>query len=77
MVARPLSAQVGLGLVPMRVEFPATPGRPFAGSLALSNGATAKVRVRVELLDLYVDDTMTRNSSRRRQLRLSILAAPG
>src|SRR5690349_24531848 len=54
-----LNAQVGLGLVPMRVEFPAYPGRPYAGSLALSNSSTAKARVRVELLDLYVDETMT------------------
>jgi hypothetical protein len=54
-----LAAQVGLGLVPMRVEFPATPGRPYSSALTLSNGSTAKVRVRTELLDLYIDESMT------------------
>jgi hypothetical protein len=54
-----LAAQVGLGLVPMRVEFPATPGRPYSNALTLSNGSTAKVRVRTELLDLYIDESMT------------------
>jgi hypothetical protein len=43
----------------MRVEFPAVAGRPYSGTLALSNSATVKVRVRVELLDFYVDDSMT------------------
>jgi hypothetical protein len=43
----------------MRVEFPAVPGRPFSGSLILSNGGTATSRVRTEMLDLYVDETTT------------------
>lgn len=58
-MAWPLAAQVNLGLAPMRVEFPAVPGRSFSGALALSNSETAKARVRVELLDLYVDENMT------------------
>jgi hypothetical protein len=57
--ARPVAAQVDLGLAPMRVEFPAVPGRAFSGALTLSNAGTAKTRVRVELLDLYVDESTT------------------
>ena len=59
MLAWPVAAQVDLGLSPMRVEFPAVPGKPFSGSLTLSNGGPTKSRVRVELLDLYVDETTT------------------
>jgi hypothetical protein len=58
-LALPAAAQVDLGLSPMRVEFPAVPGRPYSGSLALSNAGSGKARVRVELLDLYVDGNMT------------------
>jgi len=43
----------------MRIEFPATPGKPFSGALTLSNSASEKVRVRVELLDFYLDASMT------------------
>ena len=57
--AWPLAAQVDLGLSPMRVEFPAVPGKPFSGSLILSNAGAATSRVRAELLDLYVDETTT------------------
>jgi hypothetical protein len=53
------SAQVGLGLNPMRVELAAVAGRPYSGTLMLSNSTSAKVRVKVELLDFYVDSTMT------------------
>jgi len=56
---RPAFAQVGLGLNPMRVEFPAVPGRPYSGSLMLSNSTTVKIRVKVELLDFFVDAAMT------------------
>ncbi len=59
MPAWPLAAQVDLGLSPMRVEFSALPGKAISGSLALSNGAPAKNRVRAEILDLYVDETTT------------------
>jgi len=58
-LASPLAGQVDLGLNPMRVEFPAVPGRAFSGSLTLSNGGTAKTRVRTELLDVYVDEQTT------------------
>ena len=57
--AWPVAAQVDLGLSPMRVEFPAVPGRPFSGSLVLSNAGSATSRVRVEMLDVYVDETTT------------------
>ena len=57
--AAPLSAQVDLGLSPMRVEFPAIPGRAFSGTLTLSNAGKGKTRVRTEMLDLYIDDTTT------------------
>jgi hypothetical protein len=59
MLSWPVAAQVDLGLSPMRVEFPAVPGRPVSGPLILSNAGPAKSRVRVELLDLYVDETTT------------------
>jgi hypothetical protein len=59
MLTWPLAAQVDLGLSPMRIEFSGVPGKAVSGSLALSNGGPAKNRVRVELLDLYVDETTT------------------
>lgn len=57
--ALPLGAQVGLGLSPMRVDFAAIAGKAQSGGLSLSNATTAKMRVRAELLDLYVDETTT------------------
>jgi hypothetical protein len=59
MLTSPVAAQVDLGLSPMRVDFPAVPGKPTSGSLTLSNAGPARSRVRVELLDLYVDETTT------------------
>jgi len=56
--AWPLGAQIDLALAPMRVEFPATPGRAFSGTVVLTNGAV-KTRIRAELLDLYIDETTT------------------
>ena len=55
----PLDAQMGLGLTPMKVEFPATPGRAYSGTLSLSNSTARKVRVRTEILDFYVDANQT------------------
>jgi hypothetical protein len=54
-----LRAQVDLGLSPMRIDLPGVPGRNVSGSLNLSNGGAVKSRVRVELLDLYIDETTT------------------
>lgn len=59
MISWPVTAQVDLGLSPMRVEVPAVPGKPVSGSLNLSNASLVRSRVRVELLDLYVDETTT------------------
>ena len=58
-LALPAGAQVDFGLSPMKVEIPAVAGKPYSGSLALTNGASVKTRVRAELLDLYVDETTT------------------
>lgn len=52
-------AQVDLGLSPMKVEFPVVAGRPYSGTLVLTNAAAIVARIRTELLDLYVDETTT------------------
>lgn len=52
-------AQLGLGLVPMRVEVHMTPGQEYSGSLKLSSESDAKVRVRAEVLDFNIDDKTT------------------
>jgi hypothetical protein len=57
--AQPAEGQVDVGLTPMRVEFPAVPGKSFSGTLSLSNGGTAKTRVRVEMVDFFIDENMT------------------
>ncbi|MBS1873147.1 MAG: hypothetical protein JSU00_08020 [Acidobacteria bacterium] len=53
------SAQIGLGLSPMRLEFGVSPGAAHSGSLTLSNESGAPIRVRAELLDFYIDDQET------------------
>ena len=59
----PLSAQLGLGLSPMRLElhFPAAASQAGAqsGSLTLTNGSSAKARVRAEVLDFFLDTQET------------------
>jgi hypothetical protein len=57
--ALPLEAQVGLGLTPMKLEFPAAAGRAYNGTLSLYNPSGQKVRVRTEILDFYVDENQT------------------
>ena len=52
-------AQLGLGLVPMRVEVHMTPGQEYSGSMKLSSESDAKVRVRAEVLDFDIDDKTT------------------
>ncbi len=54
----PLSAQVGLGLSPMRVELRLAPGASFTGALRLVNEGSA-VRGRATLLDFQLDDQQT------------------
>jgi hypothetical protein len=53
------SAQVGLGLTPMREELTLTPGTQHSGVLTLTNDSTEKVRVGGELLDFHIDPTGT------------------
>ena len=57
--AAPARAQVGLGLVPMRLELKMAPGQQYSGSLKLSSSSGAKVRTRSEVLDFYIDDKAT------------------
>ena len=57
--AAPVQAQLGLGLVPMRLELKMAPGQQYSGSLKLSNESGAKTRIRAEVLDFNVDATAT------------------
>ena len=57
--AVPAQAQLGLGLVPMRVEIHMTPGQQYSGALKLSSQSDAKTRVRAEVVDFDIDDTAT------------------
>ena len=52
----PARAQVGLGLLPMRVELKMAPGQQYSGSLKLSSQSGAKMRIRSEIDDFFVDD---------------------
>ena len=49
------SAQVGLGMSPMRLELRMNAGTQYSGALNLSNTANAKLRIRTELLDFFID----------------------
>jgi hypothetical protein len=51
----PLSAQVALGLSPMRLEMNMQPGMQHSGVLTLSSDSKDKVRVRAEALDFLID----------------------
>ncbi|MGD0362181.1 MAG: hypothetical protein ABSC93_15005 [Bryobacteraceae bacterium] len=53
------SAQVGLGLAPMREELNLAPGATHSGFLTLANGSAEKVRIAAEMLDFYLDSTAT------------------
>lgn len=57
--ALPLHAQYGLGLTPMRLEFPAVAGTAHSGALSVSNSGGTKIRVRTQILDFYVDANQT------------------
>lgn len=58
-LAWPAAAQVGLGLSPMKVEIPAFAGKSYSGSLSLTNAGSASSRIRVEMVDYYVDGNGT------------------
>ena len=53
------SAQVGLGLAPMREELNLAPGTSHSGVLTLANNSPEPVRVVTEILDFYLDATAT------------------
>lgn len=53
------SAQVGLGLAPMREELTMESGGAHSGVLTLSNNSADKVRVVAEMLDFFLDATAT------------------
>src|ERR1700694_3161011 len=57
--AQVLSAQIGLGLSPMRLEMKLTPGMEQSGVLTLSSDSGDKVRVRAEALDFLIDQRQT------------------
>lgn len=52
-------AQLGLGMVPMRVELKMAPGEQYSGTLKLSNESGSKTRVRGEVLDFNLDEQGT------------------
>jgi hypothetical protein len=54
-----LSAQVGLGLSPMRLEMKMAPGKEQSGVLTLTSDSGEKVRVRAEALDFWIDQNQT------------------
>lgn len=53
------SAQVGLGLAPMREELNLAPGATHSGVLTLANNSPEPVRVVTDILDFYLDATAT------------------
>jgi hypothetical protein len=55
----PAQAQMGLGMVPMRQELKIAPGQQVSGALKLSSESGAKVRIRAEVDDFFVDATDT------------------
>jgi hypothetical protein len=57
--AQALSAQVGLGLSPMRLELKLRPGVEQSGVLTLSSDSGEKVRIRAEALDFWIDQDQT------------------
>lgn len=57
--ARPVGAQVGLGLSPMRLELRMAGGQQYSGSLKLSSAVEGKARIRGEVLDFHIDDKAT------------------
>ncbi len=63
--ASPLSAQVGLGLSPMRLELRLGAGAQHSGPLTLTNDSSVKMRVRAEILDFYIDPNETPQFERR------------
>jgi hypothetical protein len=59
LAAAPVSAQLGLGLAPMRLELRFPGAASQSGSLILTNGSDEKARVRAEVLDFFLDSQET------------------
>src|SRR5580704_14370049 len=59
LLAGSASAQIGLGLAPMREELALAPGAAHSGVLTLANDGADKVRIVAEMLDFYLDSTAT------------------
>ena len=55
----PARAELGIALSPMRIEIQISAGGQYTESFRLSNESAESVRVRGELLDWYLDDSMT------------------
>ena len=55
----PARAELGIALAPMRIEIQLPPEGQYTDSLRLTNDAAAAVRIRSELLDWFIDETMT------------------
>ena len=55
----PAHGELGLALAPMRVEIKIPAGGQYTDSLRLSNDSDGPSRVRAEMLDWYLDETMT------------------
>lgn len=56
LLAVPAQAQqIGIGLAPMRLEMHLDGGQQHSGTLTLSNDSGAKLRIRAELLDFFID----------------------
>lgn len=53
------SAQVGIGLAPMRLEMNPAPRAVQSGLLTITNETDKAVRVRASLLDFFIDETDT------------------
>ena len=58
-LAGSLHGQMGLGMVPMRVDYELAPGAVQSGVLVLASNAPAAVRITGQILDFYLDDTGT------------------
>lgn len=60
LAAAPLAhAQLGLGLSPMREEIHLKPGMQQSGTLTVSNDSAARLRVRAEVVDFFLDAEAT------------------
>ncbi len=57
--AVPASAQVGLGMSPMRLELRISPGAQHSDALSITNDSSDKIRVHADLLDFYIDGSET------------------